>query len=151
MKKSELRQLIKEEVQQVLLESTRARIGIEDPSGKIISTYIHNDGEPTGAGKILKSSYKNPAKIKQLLALGDISSLGRDIGSKHDFVNPPKGEVNAYGRDRGESNIKAKKSSSRGDYESLTYNTDGNYAYLYSMKDKKWHYFDRSKNNWKIL
>ena len=87
-----VRKVIKEEVQKLLNEGTRWLVGIEQPNGKITSTYGHYDGYPEWAGKHLKKYYNNPAKAKELLKLGrsGISSIGKKIkGSKnHSFDNP---------------------------------------------------------------
>lgn len=56
--------------------STRGRIGMELPNGKIKSIYVHHDSYPEGVGKTLQKYYKDPKKIEELLDLGDISSLG---------------------------------------------------------------------------
>ena len=56
--------------------STRSRIGMEMPDGKIKSIYCHWDGYPSGVGRTLESSYTGPKKVEELLDLGDISSLG---------------------------------------------------------------------------
>lgn len=81
---------------------TRSSIAMEHPDGSITSIYCHSDGYISHNGKILFESY-GQEKLTQLLALGDISSLGPNIGEKHDFDNPPRDDVNAYGRDRGET------------------------------------------------
>ena len=59
MKVSRLRQIIKEEVQNIINEGTRWLVGIEDRNGKILSTYGHYDGYPKWAGKHLKRYYNN--------------------------------------------------------------------------------------------
>ena len=41
--KSQLRQLIREEVKSLINEATRWMVGIEAPSGKIATTYGHWD------------------------------------------------------------------------------------------------------------
>ena len=69
MKISRLREIIKEEVQNIINEGTRWGIGIEQPNGKIQSTYGHYDGYPQHTGKLLKKFYNNPSKVKQLLKL----------------------------------------------------------------------------------
>ena len=58
--------------------STRSRIGIEMPDGKIKSIYCHWDGYPSGVGVKLYRWYKDRKKIEKLMELGDISSLGED-------------------------------------------------------------------------
>lgn len=74
--------------------------------------YCHWDGYPEHNGAILFSQYQDPKKIKALMALGDLSSLGPQIGKKHDFDTRDEGACTAYGRDRGEKNVAAKKFSS---------------------------------------
>lgn len=56
--------------------STRGRIGMELPDGKIKSIYVHCDAYPEGVGAKLKKYYRDDEKIKELLELGDISRLG---------------------------------------------------------------------------
>lgn len=43
-----------------------------------------------------------------MVSLGNISSLGSEIGEKHDFDNCPEGMTNYYGRDRGETEVDTK-------------------------------------------
>lgn len=80
--------------------STRSRIGMEMPDGKIKSIYCHWDGYPEGVGKTLENSYTDPKKVEELLDLGDISSLGsfydKEISkadwTKFDETDPAKRE-----------------------------------------------------------
>ncbi len=66
--------------------STRSRIGIEDQeTGKVRSIYCHSDGYLEGVGKTLVEHYTTGKKVKALIALGDLSALGEEIGEKHDF------------------------------------------------------------------
>jgi hypothetical protein len=101
--------------------ATRSRIGIMNDDGSVLSIYCHWDGYLSNNGKILLEHYTDEAKIRELMALGDISSLGAEIGEKHPFDSPGFGNAaadeyrqlyghmcNAYGRDRGENNIAAK-------------------------------------------
>lgn len=69
---------------------TRSRIGLELPDGTFGSIYCHWDGYPGYNGKILLGHYSDPAKVEELISLGDLSSLGAEIGEKHDF-NRPRG------------------------------------------------------------
>lgn len=142
-----MKDLIKECVKELnedkslLTESTRSRIGIMDKNGKIKSIYCHFDGYLQGVGQILKKYYKDPQKVKQLIDLGDISILDKEIGTKHDFNNPPKDEVTAYGRDRGEKNVKPKIDKDFDEFIKTTDSSDGEYGYIFDLKDKKWKYF----------
>ena len=82
--------------------ATRSFIGKLLPDGKIAGVYCHFDGYPGGVGSILRESYLEPAKVDDLLALGDLSSLAPEVGEKHSFEDPTKGWTVAYHRDRGE-------------------------------------------------
>lgn len=112
---------------------TRSRIGVENPDGSITSIYCHWDGYPDHNGAILAEHYTDIAKISELMDLGDLSSLGAEIGTKHDFNEKVRNCCNAYGRDRGEKSV-----------GSMTVNTiekfvaDGE-EYNYLFRDSKWH------------
>lgn len=54
--------------------STRSRIGIELPDGKILSAYHHWDGYPEWLGRILKTHYSDKELVKELIRGGDMSS-----------------------------------------------------------------------------
>ncbi len=85
--------------------ATRSRIGIELEDGVIESIYCHWDGYPENNGKILLEHYQDPNKIKALISLGSISSLGHNVipSGAHDFDNPEELVTVAYARDRGET------------------------------------------------
>lgn len=111
---------------------TRSRIGLEYSDGTIKSIYCHWDGYPSHNGKILLEDYTDREKVVQLLELGDLSSLGINIGEKHDFnAKAPEGTCTFYGRDRGEEDTEARISSNRTEFKELTDQTSGAYAYLY--------------------
>lgn len=88
--------------------ATRSTIAIQRQDGTVAQVYCHWDGYLDHNGSILHQHYQDPAKIEQLIALGDVSSLGNEIGTKHDFDNAPRGECNFYGRDRGEKGTEAR-------------------------------------------
>ena len=114
---------------------TRSTIAIQNEDGTVTGIYCHWDGYISHNGTILKDHYTNEAKVRELIALGDISSLGARIGTAHDFDNCPTGETNAYGRDRGEPNTAART------YDNWTrfINTEGQeYDYLFQPSTGKW-------------
>lgn len=80
--------------------ATRSFISKLLPDGSVEGVYCHWDGDTVG--DVLKAHYADPKKVETLLALGDISSLGPEIGQKHSFDNPTQGYTVAYHRDRGE-------------------------------------------------
>jgi hypothetical protein len=85
--------------------STRARVAIALPGKLFKSVYVHNCGKPRQLGATLQEHYTTPEKVERLIALGDLSWVGPDIGEKHDFdAAMLKGEhptwTLAYHRDR---------------------------------------------------
>jgi hypothetical protein len=138
MKKSELKQLIKEVYQQLLSESTRSRVGILNSDGTVKSVYVHNDGYPSNVGKTLKQNYTNDEKIKQLIALGNLSFIGKEIGEKHDFDSEDYESTLAYGRDREERNQFANISNTIKEFEELANDSYAEYVYLWDVENKKW-------------
>lgn len=88
--------------------ATRSTIAIRNADMTVTGIYCHWDGYLSNNGKILVENYTDEAKVRELIALGNISSLGKEIGTKHDFDKAPDNECNAYGRDRGERDQEAK-------------------------------------------
>lgn len=94
---------------------TRSVIGVFD--GNVCkSVYCHWDGYLEHNGAILNKFYNTLADATELVNLGDISSLGASIGTKHDFdkreyledtglTTSVSKETTFYGRDRGEDNV----------------------------------------------
>ena len=96
--------------------ATRSTIAIERKDGTVAQVYCHWDGYPEHNGKVLLEHYSDPAKRERLIEHGDISSLGEDIGEKHDFDMRPDGWTTFYGRDRGETAVSARVYPSWQDY-----------------------------------
>jgi hypothetical protein len=131
--------------------STRSRIGIEEAAGgKIRSIYCHFDGYPEGGvGTTLFEHYTDEQKIRDLIALGDISSLGKEIGVPHKFPGDAPldwnyhnaiqeaGWTTAYHRDRRED-LHISESGSRKEF--LAIDTGEEYYYLWSCKNKCWNW-----------
>ena len=108
---------------------TRSTIALEFADGTVQQVYCHWDGYLAHNGKILAEHYSDPYKLRDLIDLGDISSLGIEIGEKHAFsqFELRAEEVQAYkeltenwttfyGRDRGEKGVAAKQFKSYADY-----------------------------------
>jgi hypothetical protein len=91
--------------------ATRSRIAIENEDGTVSSVYSHWDGYPSNNGLILMEHYKDRAKLQKLIDLGNLSSLHEEVeipeGVDHSFESQVKGITVFYGRDRGETNVKA--------------------------------------------
>ena len=84
--------------------ATRSRIAIENADGSVQSVYCHWDGYPSNNGQILHDHYQDRAKVEQLISLGSISSLAKEVEAPegHTYSNPASGVTVAYHRDRGE-------------------------------------------------
>lgn len=119
--------------------STRSRIGILEPDGSVTSIYCHWDGYVDHHGPILRDHYKTEAKVRALMALGSISSLGEEIGEKHNFENPLPGVCTAYGRDRGEKDVDAE----RGPRDEFS--THHSYNYLFDPAKLEWLFVHKGK------
>ena len=113
---------------------TRSRIGVEHPDGSITSIYCHWNGYPEHNGQVLVDNFSDYEKIQQLMNLGDLSSLGSELGEKQDFDNPDrkKNWCLAYGRDRGETDVEARTHSTVEDF--LGFSEEYNYLY----RDGEW-------------
>lgn len=112
---------------------TRSRIGIELEDGTIKSVYCHWDGYPSHNGKVLKEYYNNAKKAHELINMGDIFSLQKKIGGKHNFMNRPDDESTFFHRDRNDpwDEVQPEKSDSQEEFLNLTHRTHGEYAYLF--------------------
>lgn len=92
---------------------TRSLIAAQNAEGSAVKfIYCHWDGYPSYNGKMLVDHYTEMAKVRDLLNLGDISSLNERVapedGDLHSFRNPSSGVTVAYGRDRGETGVDPK-------------------------------------------
>lgn len=76
--------------------STRSTISIIRKNGSKTKIYCHWDGYVEHNGVILQEFYNTPNKVEKLLALGNLSSLGKQLGPFGD--NP----CVAYCRDKHE-------------------------------------------------
>lgn len=122
--------------------ATRSTIALEFADGTVQQVYCHWDGYLEHNGRILQGAYMDPFKVRDLIDLGDLSSLGLNLGEKHDFDCPhkygtPEYEAwsNAkhemctfYGRDRGETGCEARKFVDFQDY--LAHHQYEEYEYI---------------------
>ena len=134
---------------------TRSRIGVMH-GDKCKSVYCHWDGYLSHNGAILQEFYDS-AKANHLVALGNISSLGKVIGEAHpfskfdidkddpDFDNlvalnelaKDNGWTTFYMRDRGETEQEFEVSQSFDEFLELVDNCGAEYYYI--MKDGIWY------------
>lgn len=125
--------------------STRSLIGKLNPDHTVTYIYCHFDGYPSGVGSTLSEYYDSPFKVDQLLALGDLSVLGPEIGKQQDFSDRDNLNRNwclAYGRDRGEENTEAKTVSVEDYFESSRHGEDFKYLYF----ENEWSAYDWKGN-----
>jgi hypothetical protein len=115
--------------------ATRSRIGIEHHDGTVESIYCHFDGHPRNNGTILYFHYQTPQKIKDLIKLGDISILEKNVnpeeGQLHSIFSPVKGMTVAYHRDCLDN---YNKPNTHNNKESYFAGDFGDFAYLYTNK-----------------
>lgn len=112
--------------------ATRSLIGKQNTDGTITNIYSHWDGYPEHNGVILQEHYNSPVKVDELLALGNLSVLGEEVGESQDFNDRNTQKDNwclAYGRDRHEPNQEAKTVSHK-EFFSTKHGVD--YLYLYN-------------------
>ena len=128
--------------------STRSNIAIAINSKDARIIYCHFDGYQTGVGRVLKLYYSNKEKVEQLINMGDMSSIDKFIGTKHDFDNCPDGECNFYGRDRGEDNTDAWTSAINHSWQG----SGCDYDYLFKPDAGVWYVRQTYANeNWRVL
>ena len=116
--------------------ATRSTIAIELPSGKIKSVYCHWDGYLSYNGKILQEHYTDAKKVAKLISKGAISSLGQEIGRKHDFNTSKEGWTKFYARDRGE------------DVQVDTFKNFDDYSY--NVPRQEYDYLLTKHGNWRV-
>jgi len=134
---------------------TRSRIGVMH-GDKCKSVYCHYDGYLSHNGKILQEHYDS-SKANHLVALGDISSLGKHIGEAHPFsefdidkddpdfdklialheLAKAEGWTTFYARDRGETDMDFEVSHDFDEFLELCDGTGAEYYYI--MRDGTWY------------
>ena len=134
---------------------TRSRIGVMH-GGKCKSVYCHWDGYLSHNGQLLQDHYDSP-KANHLVALGDMSSLGKHIGEAHPFSqfdidkdDPDFDKLIAlhelaeandwttfYARDRGEKDVDFEVSHTFDEFLELCDGTTAEYFYI--MRDGIWY------------
>jgi len=126
---------------------TRSAIGVQLEDGSIRAVYCHWDGYPEYNGKILLDHYDRE-KAMQLIKLGDLSSLGDNIGSKHDFNQRVEGECTFYGRDRGEKGVKARKFD---DDDAYFNEFSSGVEYWYLLVGEDWYVRGYRSKDWNLV
>ena len=127
---------------------TRSRIGVMH-GDNVKSVYCHWDGYLEHNGAILQEHYDS-VKANQLVALGDLSSLGTQIGEQHPFsphfdegskeayeAAKEAGYCTFYARDRGEKGTEWKTHTNFVDFFAEVEGSWGEWYYI--MRDGVWY------------
>ena len=121
--------------------ATRSNIGIVNGDGSVTGIYCHWDGYPENNGKLLLKHYNNSGIVNELMDLGYLSSLNKNLyceDNNHSFNNPADGVCVAFGRDRGEKNADSKSFTNISEFEKYANRTTADYQYLFN--NGKWQY-----------
>lgn len=120
--------------------STRSTIAILKKDGTVEQIAAHWDGGIHHNGVTLLVHYRDAEKVKDLISLGNISSLKKEVhpdtSLPHSLDNKQKGVTTFYGRDRGETGHKPSLYASFEEY--LSAGDYQGYDYLFDEKKKKW-------------
>lgn len=129
---------------------TRSYIGIVNEDKSIDAIYCHWDGYPSHNGEILINFYNNENAVRELIALGGLSSLEQRIAPNenevHTFDNPIKGVTVAYHRDRGEE-LEIMHFT---DCESMINEGIGYIEYFYVWYNGAWECYDGNKEYYEL-
>lgn len=106
--------------------STRSTIGILNSNDTVTRIYCHFDGYLEGVGQTLKDHFNTEEKVRELLSMGDASSICGTIK-----------ECCFYKRDRKEENTDAKICPI---YNWIIDGTD--FYYLFHPETNEWKYQD---------
>lgn len=121
--------------------STRSSMAIMYKDGTVEGHYCHSDGYLSYNGEMLYDHYKNPEKVKKLIALGDMSSLNEEVeppeGECHSYDSRVSGVSVFYKRDRNEKNCDSQKYPTIQDY--LENGNFQEYDYVFNEKKEKWY------------
>jgi hypothetical protein len=124
---------------------TSSSIAILNKDGTIEQVNAHYDGNIFRTGAILLMHYKEPQKVRELISLGDISVLKREVhpSEQHSFINPQEDVTIFYARDRGDVLIKPGKFNSLDDY--LIVGISDEHNYIFDEKKEKWFYVNANR------
>lgn len=124
---------------------TSCLIGIAEKGNKVSYISCHWDGYIEYVGRILVEHYQDVEKIKKLISLGNLSSLGERVDpiGEHSFEKQEDGTCVFYGRDRGETEQDPTECYEF-EYIGEAYSHYVDYVYLYN--GERWYYQKLIKN-----
>ena len=124
--------------------STNSTIAYKCPdTGTISMIRVHWDGYLSGVGQTLFTHYIDLNKIKELIALGSLSSVHECVSATsedltHSYETPTKGVTVAYTRDRGDKQQLDSVYVNFAEYLSCSHLEEFNYLFM----DNKWFVFE---------
>lgn len=132
--------------------STRSAIAVKKADGSVQGIYCHWDGYPAHNGRILQDNYTYD-KTLQLVALGNLSFLRKELGEQHPFdrhFEQPELDLYEdwcmfYGRDRGEPQQESHTFKTVGEFVDHYRNSWCEYFYFID-KDGQWWVSDRDNS-----
>ena len=141
---------------------TRSTIALEYADGTVEQVYCHWDGYLEHNGQILLKHYSNPFILRDLIDLGDLSSLRPTIGTKHAFSQfelraeevagfklLTENMCTFYGRDRGETGTEWKTHTNFVDFFA---EVEGSWCeWYYIMRDGVWYVGNRYETDEKFF
>lgn len=122
--------------------STRCLIGRKIKDNRVEYIYCHHDGYLDGVGEILKIYYTNDGVIDKLMALGNLSALGKIAESnpnQFNFVGNIDYNLCAAYRDNGEEDVDSTIITEKEYIDKLSTNIWIEYLYLWD--GEKWCYY----------
>ena len=129
--------------------STISRIAMKQDDNTYKSIYCHSDGYLEHNGVILYTYYKDKSKVEDLIKLGDISKLGKEVSpdssKPHNFKERQDDVTVAYHRDRRE---KVHSKDFLTIEELIKYSIKSSENILYVYEDGVWKYIDTMHKNY---
>ena len=122
-------------------------LGVEDSDGTIRAIYVHSDGIAEHGGCTVAKHYRTWESAESLVLLGDLSWVGRAIGTQVDFGNAHNSmayevpeQCLAYTRDRGEQweRNQPKQFRDRDEFRRAFSNGRAQYLYVFNRKCCRW-------------
>ena len=123
---------------------TSSIIGLEEPDGTIMSIFCRDDGDLPKTGAMLLAHYLEESKIRELLDLGDIVFLGKNLAPPKYHPNYFADSVRAYARDNNTNpGVVAAEFTN---HRSLILIHE--YAYLWVVVEQRWVFNDELDPGW---
>jgi hypothetical protein len=127
---------------------TRANIVRANADGSYDLIYTHWEGYPEHHAPILLENYSSDNAVDGLLKLGDLSTLGPSLGTKHPFDQPDTAVCTAYGRDRGETGTEVKHYKDLKALEEYLNDSWTEWVYVWNVLAHQWTYTNNPSPTW---